>query len=281
MNKQNHALSFGISRMESIYEKRKGAQDEPHRHRFYTVLMVLKGKGEHIIDFNTYSLANQQLFFIHPGQVHQVIEFEKSSGYSIVFSEEFLIQNAISDTFIKHLNLFREYGDSPPLRINQDEVSQLKGYAEEMLALYQSSISFQYEAIGSLLKLFLIRCNNLECNRKKPEPQSNGSDLLENYKSLLDANFHHWHNVSEYANALHVSPDHLNRVIKTLTGVKAKEHIQSRLSVEAKRRLYFTEKSSKELAFELGFSDSSNFSAFFKKCVGKSPSAFRLETKRK
>lgn len=57
-------VSFGISRMEDIYTKRKGKVDEPHRHNYYTVLIVKKAKGEHKIDFNSYKLSNKHIWFL-------------------------------------------------------------------------------------------------------------------------------------------------------------------------------------------------------------------------
>jgi len=58
-------------------------------------------------------------------------------------------------------------------------------------------------------------------------------------------------------------------------GKTAKEYIQSRIIVGAKRMLYFSDSSIKEIAFELGFQEPSNFNAFFKKCTGLSPGEFR------
>ncbi len=58
-------------------------------------------------------------------------------------------------------------------------------------------------------------------------------------------------------------------------GKTSKELIQSRISIEAKRMLYFSDLSIKEIGYELGFSEPANFSAFFKNCTGMSPSTFR------
>ncbi|MGB1316398.1 MAG: hypothetical protein ACPG4Y_10280, partial [Chitinophagales bacterium] len=54
INKDKESATFSISKMEDIYTKRNGAIDEPHRHNYYTVLIVKKAKGKHVIDFNAY-----------------------------------------------------------------------------------------------------------------------------------------------------------------------------------------------------------------------------------
>jgi len=74
---------------------------------------------------------------------------------------------------------------------------------------------------------------------------------------------------------LNISPDHLNRIIKAHSGKTAKELIQNRILIASKRLLYFTNLSTKEIAFELGFSEPSNFSSFFKKLSSFTPSDFR------
>jgi AraC family transcriptional regulator, transcriptional activator of pobA len=115
VNAAHHNISFGISQMETIYTKRKGRVDEPHRHDYYTVLVINKAKGQHKIDFNTYDLGQRQIFFVAPGQVHQIIEEEQSIGYVMTFSNQFLLESLIPLSFIESLNLFNNYGQSPPL----------------------------------------------------------------------------------------------------------------------------------------------------------------------
>lgn len=276
VNRQNASLSFGISRMEDIYAKRNGQADTPHRHDYYTALLVKSAKGRHIIDFSEYPFSGNSIYFIAPGQVHRVIEAEQSFGYSIVFSIEFLTKNNIPVDFIDNLNLFHSFGASPPLQLNDEELQRLCEYAHEMYEIHHSDIAFQYHALGALLKLLLIRCNNT-CtlyNTIKLTVDT-GSSVLQQFKALVDKHYHEWHATNEYAAQLYISPDYLNRLVKMQTGKTAKEYIQSRIIVAAKRLLYFSELSAKEIGYELGFSEPANFSAFFKNCTGTTPSSFK------
>lgn len=272
----NENAGFGISRMEDIYRKRNGQTDEPHRHDYFTVLVVKKGKGKHKIDFNTYELNNYQIYFVSPGQVHQVIEREVSTGFAMTFSIQFLVENSIHLSFVESLNLFEDYGQSPPLKPSENQFIKIEGYTNEIFQLFIGSAKMKALSIGAYLKLFLIECNNV-CSIN---PIASYTDISENriireFKHLVNETYKTKHFTSHYANQLHISSDHLNRIIKKTIGKTAKEYIQSRIIIEAKRLLFFSRLSNKEIGFELGVKEPGNFSAFFKKCTGLSPSNFR------
>lgn len=269
--------SFRIARMESIYAQNKGKIDSPHRHDFFTILICNKAKGSHHIDFNTYKLGKRQVYFVSPGQVHQLMEEDSSEGFTLLFTHNFLLKNNIPVHFIKDLNLFNDFGESPPLALKEEQINIILNYAEKIEALYMKSFNLKYEAIGALLKLILIHCTNF-CSLTNSNEQQAGQSiiLLSQFKELIDRHHKEWHQLKQYAEALNVSSDHLNRVVKAQTGKRAKNHIQSRIMIAAKRMLYFTTFSNKEIAFNLGFQEPSHFSSFFKKCASVSPSSFRL-----
>ncbi len=277
-NKEN--VSFAIARMEDIYAKHNGKVDEPHRHNFFTVLIVKKALGLHKIDFNTYSLAAHQIYFVAPGQVHQVIETEQSFGFVMTFSNQFLIESSIPLSFIDSLNLFHTYGQSPPLLPETDQFNSIEHFTKSIFELYHSTATMRHLSIGAYLKLLLIECNNIcAINPVESDADSISHNLIRAFKSSVDTNYKKEHSTSYYANTLHITPDHLNRTVKSKIGKTAKEYIQARIITEAKRLLYFTDESNKEIAYELGFNEPANFSAFFKKQTKMSPSNFKkIET---
>ena len=276
VNPEKGDVSFRISKMEDIYTIRNGEADEPHRHNYYTVLVVNKAKGLHKIDFNTYKLSNQQIFFVAPGQVHQVIETEKSFGFVMVFSNQFLVENSIPLSFIESLNLFQNYGQSPPLMPNKAQFDRIEDFAKNIFKLYNSNTNMKGLSIGSFLKLLLIACNNIcAINTIESYIDTTGDNLIRAFKIAVDNNYKKEHSTTFYANELFITPDHLNRTFKAKIGKTAKEYIQARIITEAKRLLYFSDLSNKEIAYELGFNEPANFSAFFKKHTQLSPSNFK------
>lgn len=277
VNHNNKQVSFGIQAMQNTFKPNR-YNAAPHRHNFYTILLIKKGQGTHLIDFNTYTLGQHQVFFIAPGQVHQLIEKAPTNGYAITFSSGFLDLSGIDLSFFEAINLFNTYGNSPPLKLANKTFDLLENYAKEMLTYFKTPNNYAPIALGALLQLFLLRCHD-QCDLKKldTQTQESGANLLKAYKELINKNFKIWHQTRLYANALFITPDHLNRVVKSLTGQTAKQHLQSKLITEAKRLLFYTNQSLKEIAFTLGFKEPNNFSAYFKNCTGMSPKQFKAQ----
>jgi AraC-like DNA-binding protein len=276
-NPNHQHLTFELKRMEVVYEQHRGHPDEPHMHDYYTILLVKKARGLHRIDFQEYPLEDRAVFFISPGQVHQVVEEAPSEGFIILFSRQFLAENNIRECFLEDINLFTDYGQSPPLQPDEKTFNRLVFLAEEMDGLLKTEPAFLYEAIGANLKLFLIAAHNA-CDRiNDPNTQivEAGLSILRAFKTSVEKHFKQEHQVGFYAAQLAVTPDHLNKTVKSLIGKTAKEYIQSRITTEARRLLLHSSLSAKEIAYHLGFQDPAHFSRFFKNCTGVSVRSFK------
>lgn len=113
-----------------------------------------------------------------------------------------------------------------------------------------------------------------------PQLIESGNHILRTFKLSLNKNYKSAHMVSDYAEEMAVTSDYLNKTLKNMTGISAKDHIQSKLITEAKRSLLFSAISTKELAFELGFEEPAHFNNFFKKITGQTPSEFRISARK-
>ncbi len=270
--------SFSIKKLEDLYRMKHGESDIPHRHDYYTIIFFEKGEGTHIVDFTEYQIEDNSIYFIVPGQMHQVIPTSEPKGWTMKFTDEFLIANSISDKLINGIYLFNEFGQSPPLSINEIQKSVYLNIISQIDYFSESLESYTQEAIGALMKLFFILSNN-HCSLQKndnPQLMETTNQLLHLFKKLLNKHYTSMHMVSDYASKLNVTADYLNKTVKSITGKSAKDHIQSKIIIEAKRSLLFTEISSKELAYELGFEESAHFNNFFKKITAQTPSEFRV-----
>lgn len=80
---------------------------------------------------------------------------------------------------------------------------------------------------------------------------------------------------ADYANRLSVHVNHLNKVVKEITGKTTSEMIAERIIKECTQHLLHTNLSISEIAYSLGFETVSYFSKFYRKHTGKSPSEVR------
>jgi len=269
-------IDFRVQKMDVIFEQTGGRPDIAHRHDYYTLLLVEKAAGIHTIDFIDFPFANLEIHFVSPGQVHRVAVTKKPKGNVITFTKSFLIENNIPLSFISNINLFQTFGNTPPLKLDMPTFKRLSNIIEEMDTCLSADLNYGNRAVGALLQLFLIYCNNSSKLDKSQINEDNaGICILRDFKGLVDKKFKEWHKVKDYAFEIHISPKHLSQTVKNITGKVAKEHIQDRLILEAKRLLLYTDLNIKEIAYKVGFEEPLHFSGFFKKKTGTSPSKFR------
>jgi AraC family transcriptional activator of pobA len=273
----NNPGGYLLKTMEEVYNGPTLESERPHRHDYYAIMFIEKGNGIHYVDFHEYSVNDGLVFFLMPGQMHQLLFFAEPKGHLLAFTEEFLVANAISQRMIDDLYLFNEFGISPPLPLNELQLPAFRNVFEQMRAYSESSGRYGTEAVASLLQLFLVLSNNHCSIRKEDNTQlhENGNALLRAFRNLLNKRYAVEHQVSGYADEIAVTADYLNKVVKNLTGISAKDHIQNKLVLEAKRSLIFSDISNKELAYSLGFEEAAHFNNFFKKMTGMSPGDFR------
>jgi AraC-like DNA-binding protein len=132
----------------------------------------------------------------------------------------------------------------------------------------------------------LVNCKNETATAHAPAPTVVNMDYSQNrivrqFKSLIDENFVNSTQVTQYADMLYVTPGHLNDLIKTVTGKTAKQIIDERRILEAKRLLFWGEHSVKEIAGRLNFEDDAYFNRFFKKHTGNTPALFQKQIREK
>lgn len=174
---------------------------------------------------------------------------------------------------------FLFYGIRHPMFIVLD-----KQEAEEMAHMekvFSSEMmltdNFQGEMLRTLLKRVIIKTTRMARSQSEsyqlfPDEKM---DIIRKFSLLLEANFKQQHEVRFYAAALNKSPKTLSNVFALLKQPSPSVLIRNRIILEAKRYLHYTEKSAKEIAFELGFESPAHFSRFFKMYSGTNISEFR------
>jgi AraC-like DNA-binding protein len=135
----------------------------------------------------------------------------------------------------------------------------------------------QNDMLVMLLKRLITMVTRLARAGKFPDVKLNDDrfHILRKFNILVEMNFHTQHSVSYYAGRLNKSPKTLSNLFALYNYKTPIQIIQERILIEAKRLLFYTDKSAKQITYELGFDDAAYFSNFFKKHTSFSPTEFR------
>jgi AraC family transcriptional regulator, transcriptional activator of pobA len=270
---------FDYKTMAEIEASRPQAESAhlPHRHDFYTIIAVENAVGKHQIDFKTYNLTPNTLYFISPEQVHDLNTEGVVKGHVIMFTDDFLLQHSVAPERLTELGLFFNCDESKPLMLNAGAMRILHLFFQKFKSENVTDNKDKWEILGAWLKLFLLECQRLkkEHTLKNVKLDNRQAHIVRQFKEDVEHNFKKWHQVTDYANAQNLSSNYLNEVIKTETKTSAKDFILNRLILEAKRLARYSDMTAKEIAYELGYEDMAHFSKFFKKCEGVSFSEFK------
>ena len=264
------ARNFSIRKVEDVLAG-KDLFHALHRHDFFFVLALQKGEGKHEIDFQEYGVEDHSIFFLRPGQVHQLELKADNTGFLMEFDTTF---------YQPDNNLSRQrWRKATNANFCKPETGRFEKMLSTLSNIFQEFTAKQegyLDVIKANLEIFFIEFLRQSQNPAQPE---NGSayaqNRLDDFMALLETRLTDLKQVSQYADLLNLSIYQLNAITKTTVGKAASELINEQILLEAKRYLLATTNQVKDIADHLGYEDVSYFIRFFKKHTGHSPEAFR------
>jgi len=272
--REDHRKKFQIE----VFDKNRNFKvTYPHRHDFYEILFITQGTGSHTIDFQKYEIKPNSIFFLSPGQIHNLELSDDILGFIFLFTSEFYLINKQDKNKLLELPFFYSISnENPPLLLSSGNDTKLLSDLFSQACQENGSLKEDSEElIGSLLDIILIQCKRLYPVTSANQTRGKGKLLVKRFKLLLEEKYQENIPVKNYAALLSVTPNHLNETIKSLTGRTATDMISEKMILEIKRLLLHTELTVSEIAFQLNFSDQSYFSRYFRNKVGISPLEFR------
>lgn len=206
---------------------------------------------------------------------------EEQGGYLCMFTEEFLIINDRAAS-LQESPLFR-LGSDPVYWVNEAQYADLSYLFRKMLQEMDSTYLYQQEVVRNYLNLVIHEALKLQPQTTYYQHPNAASRIVSLFQGLLERQFPidspahgpKLRTPGDFARQLSVHVNHLNRVVRALTGKPTSAHIAERLISEAKALLQHTSWSTAEIAYGLGFAYPTYFNNFFKKQTGTSPSALR------
>jgi AraC-like DNA-binding protein len=135
------------------------------------------------------------------------------------------------------------------------------------------------EVIFSQVRTILVHATRL-IHQHHPSTHSVQSSpkeyaSLKQLKDLIELHYKAHKHPVDYAQMLNLSPGALQKQLKKHLNTSLSNLVGERILYQARKELTLTQKTVKEIAFELGYKDQFYFSRFFKKLTGVSPEAYR------
>lgn len=242
---------------------------KPHHKPHYFFVFINNGKSTHSVDLQEMTLKEGQLLFVLPHQIHLLpkkkddIEYYKLSFDKTCLS---LLPKQFS-FLINPLN-------SQVLTFDNEAKERVKTIFEILSQLLQSKNS-NTDLILANLNTLLTEFNHSYFKNSKEDISTKSSiSKFIQFKLIVETELTEQNSIHSIAEKLAMTSNSLYNVVKNYSGLSPKKFITNRLILEAQRKLYYSEISVKELAYELGFTDTDYFSKLFKKNTGKSITEF-------
>jgi AraC family transcriptional activator of pobA len=250
----------------------------PHKHTFYHVVMFTEGSGTHAIDFKSFDVLPNQVYFMAPGQVHRWNFEGPVDGYIINFSASFFQSFLLRPDYLESFPFFTGNIDDEVMNIDKDAAPAMVNIFEQLINESAITGKLNLDMMRALLlQLFILVARQSPNNKQITAPNYNYT-LLQSFRKLVDQNFTNIKLPKDYAALLYITPNHLNALCNDMLGLSAGELIRNRVILEAKRLLVNLELNINEIAGKLNFTDNSYFTKFFKKYTTLTPEEFRRNT---
>ena len=272
--KSGFEQEFEITDLDDLYKESFSLLTASHRTAFYQVLWLQERESTHYIDFSPVHTKAGSLLFIHKDMVKQFDRNHPGKGKMILFTDTFFSTQQKAVRFLNSTILFNNFLRVTKINSAHDGIIQLfENIAEEF---NRPNDTFKSDILRNLLHNLLLICER-EFRNKHIQSIETGIELntLVAFKKILEEHYQQNKMVSFYASMLHITEKKLGLHTFKILGKTPKEVINERVILESKRLLAHTHMSIKEIGFQLGFDEPTNFVKFFKKHENILPGAFR------
>lgn len=267
---------FEIVDIAELYKDFKDTLTITHRIGFYNIIWFEQGSPTHLVDFNPIKIKPNTLLFLNKDTVQRFDNKTKFSGKVILFTDSFFCKTETDTKFLRNSILFNDFFSVSQIQIER----QLKLFTELLHQmtdeLRNTKDNSQSDILRNLLHNFLLYSERER--RKQNFTEINKSadlDYVMLLKDLLEKDYKNKKQVNYYAKKIIITEKRLNQATTKVLGKSPKEIIDDRIMLEAKRILAHTNESVKEIGYNLGFEEPTNFIKYFKKHSQFTPTEFR------
>lgn len=245
----------------------------PSKHICHTLLFITSGTHKIKIGFEEYTTQSNEIIVIPAGQIFSIDSIiTEIEGFICQFHPNILIGKYGNPEMVNDFDFLKIWGN-PDLYFPNKEPQFIIQLLNRLQIEYTESGVTNLDIIQPYLIALLCEINK---NGLKTDKNGTAATVLTTkFKELIYAHINQQHQVNYYASILNVTPNHLNKSIKSTTGKSPTKWIEESILLEAKYLLYQTNLSVSEIAMQVGHYDQSYFSRIFKKNEGVSPMQYR------
>jgi len=243
------------------------------REDHYLFIVQERGESSIMLDFTQVLLNAESMLCIAPGQVHYPVAASKDTLAWLIAVDVHLLEDSSQTLINEHYFDYKSKSLDPKQTILLKQCINLIKELQENNILVKNNFQVELSLLRAFTGLFCSFFDEAGYTKL-----SRPLWLSSQFKLLLQTHFKNYKTVSDYAAFLHVSPAYLNEAVKTATGVTVSSWIKQVVLTEAKRLLFATDMSVKEIAFSIGYDDPAYFIRYFSKNTGTSPLVFRNNT---
>lgn len=245
----------------------------PVRSTTHTLIFLTEGEAVMNIGSSTYTIHKDECLAVPAGQVFSFSNFDVNKGYLCNFHNDILIGKFGKNELLNEFEFLHIWGN-PRIPLGPKTGEFVLPLFKRLLLDYSENGLKNYDLIQSYFMALLCEINSAYRSVFHSTPVQ-AVKITKRFKELLFSEIRTNHSVAEYASLLHITPNHLNKTIKAVTGKSPTDWIDEAVILEAKVLLYQSSFSIQEVATEVGFADPSYFSRFFRKKEGITPVQFR------
>lgn len=252
------------------------SDNQPHNHDFEELIIGLKGRLDHFIDYQTTVYEAPFISFVTKGKIHRVqpqLKNNECDFWVIRFKSEF-----IPDITFQ---MYNYYHDQATFSIKDDfkvdRLDRLCQFIQEELEIGNPNLGTIKDLLSALFSM--IEELRKEQNESNAKILSNQNKTFQSFIAILEENFRRSEGVNFYADKLFTSIKTLNTITQNILHMSVSEIIETRKLTEAKNLLFTSNLTVAEIGFELGYTDKAYFTSVFKRKSGQTPTEFREEMK--
>jgi AraC family transcriptional regulator, transcriptional activator of pobA len=274
VNPQNGNLAFKLFKFEG-----NGHFDHIQRLNYYSLIWIKKGRGTLKADFAAYEFHTDTLLAFSPYQPFMLESVAEIEGIVLHFHPDFFCIHKHHREVSCNGVLFNNIYNPPFVQVDEASKHTFDIVLAQITTEMEHLALAQYELLVSYLKIFLITASRLKVAQNDQATIDFADNkepfILQDLKDNIETHFKTKHSASDYSDLLNISPKSLAKITKTHFNKTLTDLIAERIIIEAKRELFLTSRSVKEIAYDLGYDDEHYFSRFFKKNVDISPQLYR------